>query len=115
VRGSCGRAPGCNSDEQFDPSPAILASENGDSCRPAAPVRSQRRTRSCRPRTAPTPNSCARRDPGAGQSLAYTEYHERILNVVDICLAVEKICSIDEPLIAIRGVVNVGRAPGGRP
>jgi hypothetical protein len=26
----------------------------------------------------------------------YTEYHERILKAVDICLPVEKVCSIDE-------------------
>jgi len=26
----------------------------------------------------------------------YTEYHERILNAVDTCLPVEKVCSIDE-------------------
>ena len=55
------------------------------------------------------------RDPGAGQSSVYTEYHERILNVVDTSLAVEKVCSIGEALIAIRGIVNVGPAPGGRP
>jgi hypothetical protein len=54
------------------------------------------------------------RDPGAGQSSVYTEYHERILNVVDR-LAVEKVRSFDETLIAIRGIVNVGRALGGRP
>jgi hypothetical protein len=54
------------------------------------------------------------REPGAGQSSVYTEYHERILNVVDL-LAVEKVRSIDETLIAIRGIVNVGRALGGRP
>ena len=52
--------------------------------------------------------------PVAGQSSVYTEYHERILNVVDR-LAVEKVRSIDETLIAIRGIVNVGRALGGRP
>jgi hypothetical protein len=34
--------------------------------------------------------------------------------VVD-SLAVEKVCSIDETLIAIRGIVNVGPALGGRP
>jgi hypothetical protein len=54
------------------------------------------------------------RDLGAGQSSVYTEYHERILNVVD-SLAVEKVCSIDETLIAICGIVNVGPALGGRP
>ena len=55
--------------------------------------------------------------------MAYTEYHERILNVVDICLAVEKICSIDEPLIASRSESAIARdvaealgqePPGGR-
>ena len=55
------------------------------------------------------------RDPSAGQSSAYTGYHERIMNVVETCLAVEKVCSIHEPLIAIRGVVNLGRGPGERP
>jgi hypothetical protein len=54
------------------------------------------------------------RDLGAGQSSAYTEYHERLPNVVD-GLAVEEVCSIDETLIAIRGIVNVGPALGGRP
>ena len=37
------------------------------------------------------------------------------MNVVETCLAVEKVCSIHEPLIAIRGVVNLGRGPGERP
>jgi hypothetical protein len=55
------------------------------------------------------------RDLGAGQSSAYTQYRGRILNVVDTSLAVEKVCSIGEALIAIRGIVNVGPAPGGRP
>ena len=54
------------------------------------------------------------RDLGAGQSSVYTEYHERILNAVDL-LVVEKVRSIDETLIAIRRIVNVGPALGGRP
>lgn len=53
-------------------------------------------------------------DLGAGQSSVHTEYDERILNAVD-SIAVEKVCSIDETLIAISGIVNVGPALGGRP
>jgi hypothetical protein len=30
-------------------------------------------------------------------------------------LAVEKVCSIDETLIEIRGIIYVGRAPDGKP
>jgi hypothetical protein len=35
--------------------------------------------------------------------------------MIDTCLAVEKGCSIHEMLTAIRGIINVGRAPGERP
>jgi hypothetical protein len=54
------------------------------------------------------------RDLGAGRSSVYTEYHERILNVVD-SPAVETVRSIDETLIELSGIVNVGPALGGRP
>lgn len=33
----------------------------------------------------------------------YTEYHERILNAVDTCLPVEKVCSIDEMACRLMG------------
>ena len=55
------------------------------------------------------------RDPGAGQSFGLHRvsraHPERGLHLPDV----EKVCSIDEPLIAIRGVVNLGRGPGERP